>query len=322
MIIPVGLDEEEVRRTPGISYAIIAINVLAFVLIWLAISRGINPFTAYGYIPAEPRLLTLFTCLFIHAGLLHLLGNMLFFFITGPFIEDLYGRGIFLLLYLASGVVATLAHAKMNPASELPVVGASGAISGIMGAFLVRLGARKIRFLWFPLPPLPWRKHFSVQAFIFLPFWFLSQILMTTVAQERGGVAVYAHLGGFAFGALAAIFIAITGIEKRFIHPAIEAQVGYSADADFVRAIQQGDQEDWEGARATLARVLARDPKNVDVRRYALEVAMKSRDQAGVAAHGTRLLEMYLQLREGDLARDLIHETSSAKMPARFLLHA
>ena len=322
MIIPVGLDEEEVRRTPGISYAIIAINILAFVLIWIEVSRGVNPFTSLGYIPAEPRLLNLFTCLFVHAGILHLLGNMLFFFITRPFIEDLYGRPIFLLHYLASGIAATLAHAKINPESDLPVVGASGAISGIMGAFLVRLGRRRIRFLWFPLPPLPWRKHFTMPAFVFLPLWFLSQLLMANVAQERGGVAVYAHLGGFLFGALAALLIAATGVEKRFIHPAIEAEVGYSADADFLRAIEQGDQEDWENARATLARLIARDPKNVDVRRYALEVAMKARDEAGIAAHGSRLLEMYLQLQEGNLARDLIHETSSSKMPARFLLHA
>jgi tetratricopeptide (TPR) repeat protein len=210
----------------------------------------------------------------------------------------------------------------MSPDGDLPVVGASGAISGIMGAFLVRLGRRRIRFLWFPLPPLPWRKHFSMPAFVFLPLWFVSQLLMADVAQGRGGVAVYAHLGGFVFGAVAGILIAVTGVEKRFVHPAIEAQVGYSVDAEFLRAIEQGDQEDFENARATLARLLARDPKNVDVRRYALEVAFKSRDEAGVAAHGTRLLEMYLQLQEADLARDLIHETSSSRMPARFLLHA
>ena len=322
MLIPVGLDEDEVRRTPGISYAIVAINVVAFVLILIDASRGGTPLASLGYVPAEPTWVSLFTSLFVHAGILHLLGNMLFFFVSGPFIEDVYGRPLFTLLYLSAGVASVLTHAKMNPESTIPIVGASGAISGIMGAFLVRLGTRRIRFLWFPLPPFPWRKHFAMPAFVFLPLWFLYQLLLASVAQGRGGVAVYAHIGGFLFGAVAAIVIAVSGIEKRWIHPAIEKEVGYSADAEFLRAIEQGDQEDWESAKKTLGSLLARDPKNVDVRRYALEVAMKSRDQAGIALHGARLLEMYLALREPDLARDLIHETSAAKMPARFLLHA
>ena len=321
MIIPIGLDEDEVRRTPGISYAIVGLNIAAFIFILVDAARGGTPLATYGFVPADPNWFHLFTSLFVHAGILHLLGNMLFFFVTGPFIEDVYGRPLFTLLYLSAGVASVLTHAKMNPESTIPIVGASGAISGIMGAFLVRLGARKIRFLWIFLPPFPWRKQFAIQAFIFLPFWFLYQVLLANVAAAIG-VAVYAHIGGFLFGAVFALIIAVTGVEKRFIHPAIEREVGYSADADFVRAIEQGDQEDFEGARKTLGVLLTRDPKNVDVRRYALEIAMKTRDQAGIAAHGTRLLEMYLSLEESHLARDLIHETSSAKMPARFLLHA
>ena len=321
MIIPVGLDQDEVRRTPGVSYAIIALNIAAFILLLVDAAGGGSPLATYGFIPAEPDWFHAVTSLFVHAGILHLVGNMLFFFVTGPFIEDVYGRPLFTLLYLSAGVASVLTHAKMNPESTIPIVGASGAISGIMGAFLVRLGARRIRFLWIFFPPFPWRKQFAVQAFIFLPFWFLYQVLLTRVAPALG-VAVYAHIGGFLFGAVVAILIAVSGIEKRFIHPAIEKEVGYSADADFVRAIEQGDQEDFEGARKTLGTLLARDPKNVDVRRYALEVAINSRDQAGIAAHGTKLLEMYLSLHEPDLARNLIHETSSAKMPARFLLHA
>jgi membrane associated rhomboid family serine protease len=162
-------------------------------------SRAALVFRAYGYIPAQPHLLTLFTSMFLHAGWLHLIGNMLFLWLAGASLEDRWGRILYLILYLVSGVVATLIHAAMTPASTLPLVGASGAIAGLMGAFLIRLATTRIKlFYWF----LFFRGTFQAPAYVVLPLWLLQQFLMAWQGLA-GGVAVWAHIGGFVVGAAA-----------------------------------------------------------------------------------------------------------------------
>jgi len=115
-----------------------------------AIGREL-PLLAHGFVPADPDPFAALSSLFVHAGLFHLVGNLLFFFATGPFLEDVYGRPLFLLLYLSCGAAALVAHTWQSPGSLAPVVGASGAVAGIMGAFLVRLRTSRIRFLFFPI---------------------------------------------------------------------------------------------------------------------------------------------------------------------------
>ena len=129
------------------------------------------PVVRWGYTPAEGGVAAIASSIFMHAGWMHLLGNMLFLFLTGPFIEDRYGRPLFTVFYLASGAAATLSHAAHDPASLVPLVGASGAIAGLMGAFLVRLGASRIRFLvWpMPIPFIHWRYSVLLPAFVVLP---------------------------------------------------------------------------------------------------------------------------------------------------------
>src|SRR4029077_16637206 len=105
------------------------------------------------YVPAAPRAETALTSMFMHADWLHLIGNMLFLFLSGPFIEDCFGRSIYAGLYVASHLAGLWAHAAHQPESTIPLVGASGAIAGIMGAFLIRLGTKRIRFLFVPIFP-------------------------------------------------------------------------------------------------------------------------------------------------------------------------
>ena len=145
------------------------------------------PLLKPGFIPAEPDAFAALSSLFVHASLLHLLGNMIFFFATGPFLEDVLGRVLFTALYLFSGVAALAVHTWQNPGSLAPVVGASGAIAGIMGAFLIRLRTSRIRMLFVPIILLPWvRFRFLVPAFVFLPLWFIGQFWLATNLDQGG----------------------------------------------------------------------------------------------------------------------------------------
>jgi membrane associated rhomboid family serine protease len=157
--------------------------------------------------PGKSVLLAVVTSMFLHGGLLHLAGNMLFLWIFGNNIEDRLGHLRYLAFYLAAGVVATLAHIAVQPDSTVPVVGASGAIAGVMGAYLV----------WFPKARVTTLFIFfvilfrQVQARWVLGIWFLSQFLV----NPNDGVAWMAHVGGFVFGALVALLVRGSGAARR-----------------------------------------------------------------------------------------------------------
>lgn len=149
--------------------------------------------------------LTPLISLFLHGGWMHLLGNALFFWVFGNNVEDVMGRGRFLAFYLLCGLAASAAHVAVDPASPVPTVGASGAISGIMGAYLVLFPRVRVRMLFplfivFPIITFP--------AWAVLIWWFATQLLtglpqaLTPNPALAGGVAVWAHIGGFATGAL------------------------------------------------------------------------------------------------------------------------
>jgi membrane associated rhomboid family serine protease len=328
MLIPIGLDKTEVRRTPWITYGLIAANVLIFVGLRMAQQESDleSPILRWAFVPATPDALHLLTYMFVHAGWLHLIGNMLFLYLSGPFVEDAYGRILYSVLYLLSGLVAAGVHAVHNPESLVPTVGASGAIAGIMGAFLVRHARRRIVFLWMPFIFIPiLARRVRLPAFVFLPVWFLGQLLLSSISGEESGVAVWAHIGGFLFGFVVALLIAATGFETKFIEPGIEKQVGTLEHTELLHAIAAGTRGDLAEARRATGAVLARDPANLDARRYAYEVALESRDPAEIGAQATRLLETYVQHGQVDLASGLIHEatqTFPSSLPPRFLLRA
>lgn len=168
--------------------------------------------TQLAFVPAIASVPTIFTSMFLHAGLLHLIGNMLFLIATAPFVEDAFGRVLFTLLYLSGGAVATLAFAARYPDSIIPLVGASGAIAAVMGAFLVRFVTARITFIVLPLPFI----RFSIPALVVLPLWFLEQIVSIPM-EDGAGVAVTAHVTGFAYGiAFAAVtMVAQTTLRRR-----------------------------------------------------------------------------------------------------------
>jgi membrane associated rhomboid family serine protease len=157
----------------------------------------------YGFIP---RVLTvnpfegffrMLTSMFLHADFLHLLGNMFFLYIFGDNVEDRIGHGSFLISYLVFGIAADLAHFFIDPTSTIPAIGASGAISGVMGAYLVFFPLARVRvFYRFFMVRLP--------AIVYLGFWFLMQ-LFESMLPEYTGIAYWAHIGGFVAGIMAAL---------------------------------------------------------------------------------------------------------------------
>ncbi len=204
------------RTTPFVNIALIAANVLvflyqltlpaaafkSFVLAYATIPARI-PALAAGYGSVELALAPLFTSMFLHGGLMHLLGNMLFLYIFGDNVEDYFGHIGYLLFYVVCGIGSGLVHVLFNLHSGIPAIGASGAISGVMGAYILLFPRAKVLtfFFIFVLP---------VPAFLILGYWFVFQFLEALGGlggDPTGGVAVWAHVGGFLIGmVITAIF--------------------------------------------------------------------------------------------------------------------
>lgn len=157
---------------------------------------------------AVPPLLTMLTCVFLHGGWMHILGNMWFLWIFGDNIEDRLGHVGFAFFYLAAGIAASVTHYLADTASMVPTIGASGAIAGVMGAY----------FIWYPhsrvhslVPIFGFLQFVEIPAPFFLGIWFLMQFLQGS-SSAAGGVAWWAHVGGFVFGVVAALLLAKTGL--------------------------------------------------------------------------------------------------------------
>ena len=165
-------------------------------------SYGAIPSVVFGYqaLPAEiaqvPANVTLVTSMFLHGGLMHLVGNMLFLWVLGDNVEDALGHARFVAFYLASGIVAALSHAVAEPGSTVPMIGASGAISGVIGAYLMLHPHAPIKTLVF-------RAIVDLPAYVVLGLWIGFQFLNVYFAGPgQGGVAWWAHIGGFLAGAV------------------------------------------------------------------------------------------------------------------------
>ena len=196
-MLPLGDDNSDRRTIPFVTYTLIAINVLVFVLLELPQGQNLDAFlTRWGTIPTQivagNGLLTLITSMFLHGGWLHLGSNMLFLWIFGDNIEDTFGHWLFLLFYLVCGIAAGLAQVFMNTSSDIPGVGASGAIAGVLAAYIVLFGARPVRVLMSGYLT-------NVPSYMMIGLWFVTQ-LISGFGGQSDGVAYWAHIGGFITG--------------------------------------------------------------------------------------------------------------------------
>jgi membrane associated rhomboid family serine protease len=195
-------DDQPSRRPPITTIAIIALNVIVFVgwqLDDLERSVALAGFVPEALTDEQPGAVThLITSMFMHAGWMHLIGNMWFLWIFGKNIEDVCGHFRFLAFYLLCGAAAALFFALGSPHSDIPLVGASGAISGVLGAFLLKFPKAKVRAL---VPLGFFLRVMDVPAFVFLLIWIGMQLYEHLASQSGGsGVAYLAHIGGFIAG--------------------------------------------------------------------------------------------------------------------------
>ena len=199
-------DSQPSRNFPAATVWLIVINVVIFLFEWSLEPFSRNHFVGtYGMVPDAFRPVTLVTSMFLHGGWMHLIGNMWFLWIYGDNIEDILGRGKYVMFYLSCGVAAALVHLFFNLGSRLPTVGASGAIAGVMGAYVVKYPHARITTL---LPIVIFFTTVELPAWFILIYWFVIQIfsgvgeLATSTGVQQGGVAWMAHVGGFLMGAL------------------------------------------------------------------------------------------------------------------------
>ena len=207
-MIPIR-DENPTHRVPFVNYALIAINIMVFLWQLSLGSSGDVAFYRLALIPLDVTsgfdlgdVRSILTSMFMHAGLMHLLGNMLYLWIFGDNVEDVLGHFRYLLFYLAGGFAASLTHILLYPSSTVPTVGASGAIAATLGAYLLLFPNRRVVTI---IPFGFFLQVARIPALIVLGFWFLLQLLEGTLAlgmAQLGGVAFWAHIGGFVFGML------------------------------------------------------------------------------------------------------------------------
>ncbi|HEY9753197.1 MAG TPA: rhomboid family intramembrane serine protease [Coleofasciculaceae cyanobacterium] len=223
-MVPIN-DLNPIKTTPYVTYGLIAANILVFIYeLTMPPSQLEQFFQAFAVVPLQltdsltgsltiaqpfPEWVTLFTSQFLHGGFMHLAGNMLFLWIFGNNVEDRLGHLKFLVFYLLCGVLAGLAQWYFAPSSSIPSLGASGAIAGVMGAYIIRFPRAEVLTL------IPLGLIFTtvrIPAIFFLGFWFVQQAFYglvsldtpTNIGLEGGGIAYWAHAGGFLFGAILA----------------------------------------------------------------------------------------------------------------------
>src|SRR5712691_5028980 len=199
-MFPVSDDDTQRRTLPVVTYALIALNVLFFLV---ELSGGDQFIKDWAFIPARfaanpgTQALTIFTAMFMHGGWLHLFGNMLFLWIFGDNVEDRFGHLQFLIFYLLVGIAATFAQFALAPHSSVPNVGASGAIAGVLGAYILMFPQSRVNVLL-------GRQIVAMPAIVVLGFWIALQLFSgvgsighTNETANTGGVAYMAHVGGF-----------------------------------------------------------------------------------------------------------------------------
>ncbi len=212
MLFPIGDEDVTGRHKPLITYILIGMNVLVF-MFQVSVSSGdqLALVMHYGVIPKEimqgDNYITLLTSTFLHAGWMHLIGNMLFLWVFADNIESIIGRIPFLFFYLGGGLAASLAHILFNAGSSIPAVGASGAISAVLGAYLVMFPASRIKVFF-----VIFLRSYYMPALYFLGIWGLQQLIngfisIVPTSAYSSGVAWWAHIGGFVFGLAAGFYI-------------------------------------------------------------------------------------------------------------------
>ena len=270
----------------------------------------------YAFVPAHPTAVSYVTANFLHGGWIHLIGNMWFLWLAGFILEEHWGRVIYTIFYLLAGAAALQFHAWFYPDSIAPLLGASGAVAALMGAFLVRFPKLKIEMFW---AMFYIRGRFKAPAFWLLPLWALTEVFYGSLFGQMSGVAHWAHVGGFLFGMLAALGLRYTGLEHK-ANAAIEEKVGnWTADPAIVKAHDAIEQGKVDEAISVLRQHVAARPDAADAYQILQQLYWRKGDKAAHQQATLKLCQLHLKTHDGEAAWRDYEEFSNAggeRLPA------
>ena len=269
----------------------------------------------YAFVPAHPRPISYLTSMFLHIGWIHLIGNMWFLWLAGFVLEDRWGRVIYPIFYLLAGIAASLVHAMFYSHSIVPTLGASGAVAALMGGFLVRFPKLKIEMMWFLLF---FRIRFKAYAYWLLPLWLFTEVFYGSLFGQASGVAHWAHVGGFIFGAIAALVIQRTGLEHQ-ANAIIEDKIGWTADPAIVQATELMEKGKLDEAIAILQKHVAAKPEALDAYSLLRQLYWRKNDLPAFYEALAKLCQLHLKSQDADAAWEDYVEYRNAggdRMPA------
>lgn len=268
----------------------------------------------YAYVPAHPRLLSYFTANFLQGGWIHLIGNMWFLWLAGFILEDTWGRAIYPVFYLAAGATALQFYGWCSHGSYVPLIGASGAVAALMGAFLVRFPKMKIEMMFFTIF---YRRRFKAAAYWLLPLWLAMEFFYGSAFGTSSPVAHWAHVGGFLFGMAGAFALRQSGLEQK-ANDAIESKLGWSGDPEVIRASEAMEQNKLDEAAFILQKHVAANPNSADALNLLQQTHWRRSDMPAYRQVTILLCQTYLKNQDVDAARRAFEEYHNAggdKMP-------
>ena len=278
----------------------------------------------YAFVPAHPSAISYVTANFLHGSWLHLIGNMWFLWLAGAILEDTWGRIIYPLFYLTAGVAALQFHAWLHHGSTVPTLGASGAVAALMGAFLIRFPKTKIEvalvFGLRSISNLALGKgiRFKAASYWLLPMWLVMEIFSGATSGQYSGVAHWAHVGGFIFGAVVALSLRYSGLEHQ-ANAAIEAKVTWTADPALVQATEQMERGKLDEALASLEGYVATKPDSLEAYTLLPQIYWRKNDVPRYYTSIIKLCQLHLKALDHDAAWQDYQEYKNAggdRMPA------
>jgi membrane associated rhomboid family serine protease len=249
----------------------------------------------FAFYPAHPTVTSYITANFLHAGFLHIIGNMWFLWLAGFILEDTWGRIIYPIVYLLAGAVALQVHAWSNPGSYVATIGASGAVAGLMGAFLSRFPTMKIHMIW--ILGIFRAYRFKAAAYWLLPAWLLMEVFYGSLFGAASGVAHWAHVGGFVFGAAVGYGIRRSGLEH-IAEQGIQEKISWVSHPLLAEANEQLEQGKLDEAAANIKKLLAEKPDSVEAYRMLQQILWRKSDVPGRREVLQKLVELTVKAKD------------------------